>query len=333
MGLEDKTLKSALERLEYVAVIFYDETNSNDLDIIDSYETINDECKQNDIRLVKTSDDDLRKETGLPDDSPILIYYENDVPFLYNVHPLDPDDVDEALAWLIEQRNTAAIEEVTDSMLDNIIEDNEYAAVLFMGTCAPSDEEEEECRDIVETLEKIDTILDEHGIVFVKTAIGQLEKAKENWISRFPSLGYFRNGEYLKFKGDIKDEKSVLKWLTSDKAIMLPDQIEEVNELMLSKLLLRKKSNMFVFFYDNDDVESYKMVRGLEKMDDELHTAQGGIDLVRISDDGLDEQYDECDDLPCLVHFRFGKQAVVFYGDLKEGEEVQQWIEVESKKR
>ena len=121
-------------------------------------------------------------------------------------------------------------------------------------------------------------------------------------------MGYFRNGEYLKFKGDIKDEKSVLKWLTSDKAIMLPDQIEEVNELMLSKvfgskcilckvieflkivtivldvfiilsfqLLLRKKSNMFVFFYDNDDVESYKMVRGLEKMDDELHTAQGNV--------------------------------------------------------
>ena len=50
------------------------------------------------------------------------------------------------------------------------------------GTCAPSDEEEEECRLIVETLEKIDTILDEHGIVFVKTAVGQLEKAKEHWI-------------------------------------------------------------------------------------------------------------------------------------------------------
>ena len=59
----------------------------------------------------------------------------------------------------------------------------------------------------------------------------------------------------------------------------------------------------------------------------------GGIDLVKISDDGIDEQYDECDDLPCLVHFRFGKQAVVFYGDLKEDEEIQQWIEVESKKR
>ena len=132
--MEDKTLESALERLEYAAVIFYDETDQSNLNIIESYETINDECKQNDIRLVKTSDDQLRKDTGLEEDSPILIYYENDVPFLYNVHPLDPDDVDEALAWLIEQRNTAAIEEVTDSMLDNIIEDNEYAAVLFMGS-------------------------------------------------------------------------------------------------------------------------------------------------------------------------------------------------------
>ena len=126
-------MESALERLEYVAVIFYDETNSNDLDIIDSYESINDECKQNDIRLVKTSDDDLRKETGIPDDSPVLIYYENDVPFLYNVHPLDPDETEDTLNWLIEQRNTAAIEEVTDAMLEDIIDDNEYVAVLFTG--------------------------------------------------------------------------------------------------------------------------------------------------------------------------------------------------------
>ena len=131
--LEDKPLESALERLEYAAVIFYDENSSNDLDIIEAYEDINEECKQNDIRLVKTSDDDLRKETGLPDDSPILIYYENDVPFLYNVHPLDPDETDEALNWLIEQRNTAAIEEVTDAMLEDIIDDNEYVAVLFTG--------------------------------------------------------------------------------------------------------------------------------------------------------------------------------------------------------
>ena len=100
---------------------------------MDAYEEINDECKQNDIRLVKTTDDELREETGLPDDAPILIYYENDVPFLYQVHPLDPEEVDEALRWIILQRNTAAIEEVTDAMLEDIIDDNEYVAVLFMG--------------------------------------------------------------------------------------------------------------------------------------------------------------------------------------------------------
>ena len=57
------------------------------------------------------------------------------------------------------------------------------------------------------------------------------------------------------------------------------DRVIVVNVCIISlfQLLLRKKSNMFVFFYDNDDVESYKMVRGLEKMDDELHTAQGSI--------------------------------------------------------
>ena len=58
---------------------------------------------------------------------------ENDVPFLYHEHPLDPEEVDDALRWIILQRNTAAIEEVTDAMLEDIIEDNEYVAVLFMG--------------------------------------------------------------------------------------------------------------------------------------------------------------------------------------------------------
>ena len=131
--VDDSLLESALERIEYVAVVYYDDTATSDLEIIDAYEEINDECKQNDIRLIKTSDDQLRKETGLAEDSPILIYYENDVPFLYNTHPLEADEADETLRWIIEQRNTAAIEEVTDAMLTGIIEDNEYVAVLFTG--------------------------------------------------------------------------------------------------------------------------------------------------------------------------------------------------------
>ena len=36
---------------------------------------------------------------------------------------------------------------------------------------------------------------------------------------------------------------------------------------------------MFVFFYDDDEVYSHKIIRGLEKLDDELHSAQGTIHL------------------------------------------------------
>ena len=76
--------------------------------------------------------------------------------------------------------------------------------------------------------------------------------------SRFPSLGYFRNGEYLKFKGDLKNEKSVLKWLTSDKAIMLSDQIEEVNGLMLSKVIISRKITVIIIVFNIFDIISAK---------------------------------------------------------------------------
>ena len=55
----------------------------------------------------------------------------------------------------------------------------------------------------------------------------------------------------------------------------------------------------------------------------------GRIDLVKISDDGMEEEYDNCDNLPCLINFPYGKPPVTFYGDLNENEELQQWIGVE----
>ena len=45
---------------------------------------------------------------------------------------------------------------------------------------------------------------------------------------------------------------------------------------------MRKNSNMFVFFYDDEEIFSQKIIRGLEKMDDELHNAQGNEMLVII---------------------------------------------------
>ena len=79
---------------------------------------------------------------------------------------------------------------------------------------------------------------------------------------------------------------------------------------------------------------SYHLSKQRNTPQKQLNLITGGIDLVKISDEGIEEEYDECDDLPCLVHFKYGQAPVTFYGDMKEDEEVQQWIEVEiSKKR
>jgi len=66
------------------------------------------------FRFVKISDAKLYSHIGV-EDSPVVVYYENDVPFLYQKRALtDPNSL---LKWLIEQRNSAAIEHVTDAML------------------------------------------------------------------------------------------------------------------------------------------------------------------------------------------------------------------------
>ena len=57
-----------------------------------------------------------------------MIYYEDGIPNLYSGTLVDEAAV---LAWLIAQRNSAAIEDVTDTLLRDVVEDNEYVAVFF----------------------------------------------------------------------------------------------------------------------------------------------------------------------------------------------------------
>ena len=106
------------------------------------------------------------------------------------------------------QRNSASIEDVTDELLRSIVEEHEFVAVYFSGLCA--DEDQDECDLVRDELEKIDHILDDHGIVFVATH--ELEVAKENHIKRFPALGLFKNEEFVLFEGDLTQEIGVLRY-------------------------------------------------------------------------------------------------------------------------
>ncbi len=71
--------------------------------------------------------------------------------------------------------------------------------------------------------------------------------AKRYSIKTFPALIYFRNGNPLIFEGDMQNEQSVLEWLIDDDNRELADEIEEVNDRMLERLL--EESSLLVVFF------------------------------------------------------------------------------------
>ena len=56
----------------------------------------------------------------------------------------------------------------------------------------------------------------------------------------------------LMFAGKIADEEAVLKWLTDDKTLELPDQIEEVNGRMLKKFIDDDSDDVVAFFCESN---------------------------------------------------------------------------------
>jgi hypothetical protein len=101
------------------------------------------------------------------------------------------------------------------------------------------------CDQILEGLEQVDDECDVFGIHMVKIQDPQL--AKRYSIKTFPALVYFRNGNPLIFEGDLQNEQSVLEWLIDDDNRELADEIEEVNERMLERLM-QESALICVFF-------------------------------------------------------------------------------------
>src|SRR5665811_1253597 len=98
-----------------------------DMKILLELENIDDECDTHGIVFVKIDDEDEAKEYGF-DDLPVLVYFENKIPSVYEGDLHNEDDV---LKWLLEQKHTDTIEEVTDEILQKLIENNQYVATYF----------------------------------------------------------------------------------------------------------------------------------------------------------------------------------------------------------
>lgn len=146
--------------------------------------------------------------------------------------------------------------------------------------------------------------------------------AKRYSIKTFPALVYFRNGNPLIFEGDLQNEQSVLEWLIDDDNRELADEIEEVNERMLERLLqesplicvffckwklpikgLRQRIQSVNLFPDDEDcAECEEILEELENIDGEADMF--GIDFVKIASIEAAHKY-EITTIPSLVYFRW----------------------------
>ena len=318
-----RILDSLLERLEFVAVFYYRPDDSDGEEGIKNLMSIKEEANMNDIYFVLVSDQKEHAKLGV-EDSPVLVYYENNIPFLYK-NPLRNEE--KLLAWLIEQRNQASIEEITDEMLSEVLEENEFVAVVFLGLCREDEDDADDvglCDRVMTGLETIDGLLDEHGIVMVMTT--ELDRARELWISKFPAIVFFRNGEDMKYRGDIASPKAVYNWLTSEKTLNVANKIVEVNGMMLTKLLRKKRhsTGLFVFFYESGNIFSEKIIRQLEDVEDQLTDDPNLLDFVKIGEPEIGDEYG-LEDLPALVFFGHDEE-LFFFGDLRQRDRIAEWI-------
>lgn len=72
------------------------------------------------------------------------------------------------------------------------------------------------------------------------------DAARKYNVHNYPALVYFRKQNPIQYDGDLTEEESVLKWLTSNDVFQIKDEIEEVNRKMLDKLL---NDNDFIAVY------------------------------------------------------------------------------------
>ncbi|XP_044743397.1 uncharacterized protein LOC123305679 isoform X2 [Chrysoperla carnea] len=316
--ITDEMMERLIETTDYLAVLFYDKEDKQDIRILNELENIDDELEKEGIIIVRIDNDAEAKEFGI-DHLPTLVYFENKIPALYEGDLMNEEEV---LKWLLEQKNSATIEEVTDEILQDLIDEHEYVVVYFSGKC----EEDEPCDDILEELENIDDELDETGIIFVTTE--DTNVAKKRGIKKFPSLVFFRNKDPLIYEGDIGDEDEVLAWLTDEDTLEIPGKIEEVNSKMLEKIL-NENDLVVVFFYKEGDKKSMKILQELENIDEECEEKE--IDFVKTSDADIEKEYD-LPYLPALAFYRH-KFREIYSGDLMHEEEILEWVLESSEKQ
>ena len=273
-------LDKLVERGKTMAVVFYDPNDKQDQVVLESLEKIDDDCRRFEIDFIKVSDINEATSYGI-DHLPGLLYFENRIPSMYDG---DLSLVKPLLEWLIEQKTTDTIEQITEEILEILVGEEEYLAVFFSGPC----EEDDPCHAILDQLEDVDSTMQDYGIMLVTTE--EREFAKTLDVRSFPALGLFRNGEYVPYEGELEDELGVLEWITDKETLLIKDKIEKVNSDLLDQFI-STETDILVFIYRENNLNDEDVIDQLEHIDDELEEKE--VELIKCSDKGVEKVTDK----------------------------------------
>lgn len=329
-------LGKLVEKFDTMGVIFVDGENKDQSVIVRELEKSLDRIIEEELVIVQIDDVDYAEQLGLKD-PPTLVQFAGDIPNIYS----GAETADAIINWLALLKEEPVIESVTEEILADLIEEEQYVAVIFTGQECSSDDEqdsngtdgddgEEEatgCSKVLRGLETIDDELHDVGISFVQTDNVDYP-FRVHAISDLPAVGLYRNGDFLQYTGeDLGDEEEIRKWVMDEDTLKIAGTVEEVNSDLLS-YLYENDDNLVVFFYETTDRDADDIIDGLEEIDDLLDA--DNVSLVRICEEDAAEPYGILD-LPALVFLQNGIPNRYDSDDLMNHTALAEWISEEAK--
>ena len=311
--------RAVVERLimkrDHVGVLFIDDEDTDGVNIATDLQKDIFTIDEEELTIVQIDDPEYAEELGIQ--LPSVIHFTEEIP---NVYKGSLESKDEVMKWLIDKKEEAVIETVTKQMLEEIIAENEYVVVLYIGAC----EDKELCDEILDDLEELDDEFDEKGIEFIQTDDEDYALIKHQ-ITKFPSLGIYRNKHFLLYEGDLTKKEDVSNWLNDIDNLKISGVIEEVNTKLLA-FLYENEDNLVVLFYEEEDRDADEIIAGLETIDDELEVKD--FSKVKICDEGVELNYGLIG-LPKIVYFQNGI-PIIYEGNIMDENSILKWIEKEA---
>lgn len=195
--VNEKMLDYLYELVDDLVVLFYEEQDRDADEIIGALENIDDELDTDKVFLVRCHEEGAGEQFGVLD-LPALIYIQNGIPDAY-----DGDDLTnhaQILGWVEEESKSNKINDVTDALLDKLIEKMDNLVIVFY------DMEDDPTVDNLEQIIANDCVEQDIGVVKINDA----EEAKKYGFEEdMPKLIYMEKKVPSIFDGDVEDAQEV----------------------------------------------------------------------------------------------------------------------------